>query len=339
MAMKPEPLVSVVTPAYNRGDFLAECIASAQVQSYRNWEYVIVDNCSTDDTLAVAQSYAASDERIKVYRNDALLDVNSSHNRAFGLISPASKYCKVVSADDWLFPECLERMVAVAEQHPSVGLVGSYQLSGGGQNWWDWSVRWDQVPYPTGVIPGRNVCRLYMLGGIEVFGSPTSLLYRADLVRRQEKFFPNQGVHADTSACCMTLLEHDYGFVHQVLSYERVHDVRVTTDCQDLNSYLPCQIGDVLEYGEACLTPIEREQALRRLMTQYYDYLAVGALKLRDHRFWDYHMTRLREIGQPLSQLRLAGAIGKVAARMMLDPWRLVRAVARHVRPRVPQPQ
>jgi glycosyltransferase involved in cell wall biosynthesis len=329
--MTLEPLVSVLTPAYNRAEFLSECIESVQAQTYSNWEYIIVNNCSTDDTLDVARRYAATDSRIRVYSNDALLDLNSNHNLAFSLISPASRYCKIVSADDWLFPECLERMVSVAETNHSVGIVGSYQLSGGGSEWGDWSVRWAQVPYPSGVVPGRDICRLYMQGGIEVFGSPTSLLYRADLVRKHKRFFPNSGIHADTSACCNTLQESDYAFVHQVLSYERVHDVRVTTECQSLNSYLSCQIADVMDYGRSFLSPAERDQLLARLMRQYYDFLAISALKFRERQFWTYHRARFGEIGLLFSRTRLGRSIASNLLRLLLDPRRVLALARKHL--------
>ena len=52
-----QPLVSVVTPVYNGAEYLVECIESVVNQTYANWEYVIVDNCSTDDTLAIARRY------------------------------------------------------------------------------------------------------------------------------------------------------------------------------------------------------------------------------------------------------------------------------------------
>jgi glycosyltransferase involved in cell wall biosynthesis len=331
MNMKPQPLVSVVTPVFNGGKFLGECIDSVLAQTYTNWEYVIVDNCSTDATLEIAQRYAAADPRIRVYHNDVLLDLPANHNRAFSLISPDSKYCKVVSADDWLFPICLEQMVGVAEANPSVGLVGSYQLSGGGSNWRSWNVRWDQVPYPSGVVRGPEISRLYMMGGIEVFGSPTSLLYRADIVRRHPRFFPNDAIHSDTSACCMTLLESDYAFVHQVLSYERVHCIRATAECLSLNSYLPCHLGDVLEYGASCLTPAERQQAIRRLLGQYYDFLAISALKRRGRAFWAYHKERLNKLGYPMNRPRLTMAIGKTLCGILLNPAYASRLVAKRL--------
>ena len=122
-----QPLVSVVTPAYNEEEHLAECIESVLAQTYQNWDYTIVNNCSTDKTLDVARRYAAKDPRIHVRDKKQFLSMLANHNRAIRQISPRSKYCKMVLADDWIFPRCLERMVEVAEAHPSVGIVSAYE--------------------------------------------------------------------------------------------------------------------------------------------------------------------------------------------------------------------
>src|SRR5512146_3249684 len=111
MTAGPEPLVSVVTPVFNGEKYLRECVDSVLAQTYTNWHYVIVNNCSTDRTLEIAQEYAARDSRIRVVNNREFVGVDANHNNAFREISPDSKYCKVVAADDWIFPECLERMV------------------------------------------------------------------------------------------------------------------------------------------------------------------------------------------------------------------------------------
>jgi glycosyltransferase involved in cell wall biosynthesis len=147
-----EPLVSVLTPVYNGADYLSECIESVLGQTYGHFEYIIVNNCSSDGTLDIAMSYARRDPRVRVHSNDTFVEVIENHNRAFGLVSSASEYCKVVSADDFLFPECLERMVGLAEGNRSVGIVGSYQLSGK-------IVRWQGFEYPKPVFPGREICR------------------------------------------------------------------------------------------------------------------------------------------------------------------------------------
>src|SRR5262245_16979334 len=129
------PLVSVVTPVFNGEKYLRECIESVIAQTYTNWEYLIVDNVSHDATRQLADGYAANDQRIRVYSNATFLPIIANHNHAFTLMSPDSKWCKVVSADDCLFPDCLARLVALAQAAPSVGIIGSYQLSGGEGEW------------------------------------------------------------------------------------------------------------------------------------------------------------------------------------------------------------
>ena len=118
MSGSHQPLVSVVTPVYNGEKYIAECIESVLRQTYENWEYVVVNNCGTDRTLEIANAYAKKDPRIRVHNNSEFLKIIPNWNHALRQISPESKYCKIVHADDWLFPECIERMVAVSEQHP-----------------------------------------------------------------------------------------------------------------------------------------------------------------------------------------------------------------------------
>jgi hypothetical protein len=175
--------------------------------------------------------------------------------------------------------------------------------------------------------------RIHMLGGPEVFGSPTSLLYRADLVRKYDRFYPNSTAEADTSACCRCLEETDYGFVHQVLSYERVHNARITTQSQSLNAYLSSDISDLLVYGEKFLSTRERDQRVRQLMHRYHEYLAISALKLRDRRFWNYHRQRLRDLGYPLSSLDLTKAVCVALLGLVLNPQHTFELL---VRPRKP---
>ena len=327
MSERQEPLVSVLTPVYNGAAYLAECIESVLTQTYSNWEYVIVNNNSTDDTPEIAERYARKDQRVRVYRNDVLLPIIANHNRAFSLMSPSSAYCKVVSADDWLFPECLARMVNLAEANPSVGIVGSYQLSGGGTDPNNWSVKWDQVPYPGTIIPGHDVCRSQLLGGPYVFGTPTSILYRSDLVRAAEQFYPNSSAEADTSACYKCLQTCDFGFVHQVLSYERDQHVRTTTRARSLNTYISSMISDLLEYGATFVSSAERETRLRQLMDIYYEFLATGVLNRRDTQFWTYHKARLNELGFPFNKVRLAKAISQRLLHRLANPGQAVARV------------
>jgi glycosyltransferase involved in cell wall biosynthesis len=322
--MSKEPLVSVITPVYNGEAFLQECIESVLGQTYGNFEYLIVNNCSKDRTLEIASTCAKRNNRIRVQTNDQFVGVIENHNIAFRLISRESKYCKVVCADDWLFPECIARMVDIAEGNPSVGIVGSYQLSGGGSEWSDWRVRWDELPYPSTVIPGRQICRAHLLGCQYVFGSPTSILYRADLVRGEREFFPNASPHADTSACYKYLRNTDFGFAHQVLSYERVHNDRQTATSINLNAYLASLISDLLAYGSSYLTEDEMKQRLADLLDGYYRFLGNAVLHTRNEVFWRFHREKLAELGYPLDRFRLGRAAFLRCMDILLNPKRTV---------------
>ena len=320
MNMCEAPLVSVLTPVYNGEAYLAECIESVLAQTYSNWEYTIVNNSSTDGTLSIAQRYAKTDKRIRIYENERLLDIIASHNRAFRLVSSESKYCKIVSADDWLFPECIERMVSVAEANPSVGIVGSYQLSGGGTDRETWRVKWTELAYPSTVMSGREICRSHLLGGPYVFGTPTSCLYRADLVKGQESFYPNSTAEADTSACFKYLQSTDFGFVHQVLSYERIHEASMSAECRRLNTYFSSRMRDLLEYGPSYLTKDEIDRCLEKLLAEYYQYLATSVFHKREQSFWNYHKKRFSECGYPFSHIRFVQALGMKVMDLLLNP-------------------
>jgi glycosyltransferase involved in cell wall biosynthesis len=87
-------LVGVVTPVYNGGEYLRECIESVLAQSYTNWRYTIVNNRSTDDSLEIALHYARLDSRVRVHDNVEFLPIIDNHNHAYGLIDRDSIYCK-----------------------------------------------------------------------------------------------------------------------------------------------------------------------------------------------------------------------------------------------------
>ena len=323
------PLVSVVTPVHNGARYLAECVESVLSQTYRNWEYLIVDNRSTDGTREIAQRYAGTDARVRFEAYDEFVDVIPSHNRALRLISPVSKYCKVVSADDWLYPECLARMVEAAEANPSAGFVGAYQLSGGADRW---EVRWAGLPAQCSMISGREICRTTLLGGPYVFGTPTSTLYRSDLVRSREAFYPSLVPYADVSAYYEYLGHSDYAFVHQVLSYERVHEQTLSTAHKRVNTQVSDILRDLLEYGPVYLTEQEYGGRLEDLLRNYYRVLAAGIMSFKRRDFWGYQKKALKELGYPLYSPRLAKALGLKALDLVLNPKQTIEKLFRRMR-------
>jgi len=313
MDSKTQPLISVVTPVYNGEKFLAECIESVLAQTHENWEYVIVNNCSTDRTESIAQSYAEREHRICVYNTEEFLPIIKNWNHSLRLISPESQYCKVVHADDWLFPQCLEQMSDVAKENPTVGIVGAYRLKGtrvGAQG----------LPYPSIVTSGREICRLLLLDGLKVFGSPTTLLMRSDLVRSRRQFYNEANLHADLEACLDILQNSEFGFVHQVLTYTRHHSGRLSHFAKRLYTSKVGRYHVFMKYGPMYLSPKEYENTLRERTQAYYRFLAENLFRRRGRETLSYHRDALLQLGYSISWRRLAGAFFAFAIDRILNP-------------------
>jgi glycosyltransferase involved in cell wall biosynthesis len=318
------PLVSVVTPVHNGEAYLRECIESVQAQTYPHWDYTIVNNCSTDRTLEIARDYAATDPRIRIWNSETFVRVEQSYNNAFRQISPASKYCKVVGADDALFPECLEKMVELAEAHPTVAIVGAYGLVGP-------KVEWQGLPYPSTTVPGPELCRNRLLDGPYIFGTPTSVLFRSSIVRSRHAFYNEANIHCDSEACLEFLEHNDFGFVHQVLTMQGVRGDSLTSFSQVMQTYLPRTLMELVRYGPKYLTAEELDSRIRQHLNRYYRYLGEQLYARRDREFWSYHKSQLAALGYPMNPRRVAAGATSYALDHV-NPKSMFRFAARPFR-------
>lgn len=303
----------MVTPFHNTAQYLAQCIESVLAQTYSNFEYILVDNCSTDGSREIAESYARQDPRIYLIRRMQLLSQVQNYNRSLAEISPVSQYCKMVQADDYIFPECLQSMVKAFEHSESIGLVSSYCLKGK-------TIRAFEFPYPTPFLRGRDLAQLYLRTGAFVFGSPSAVMYRSSLVRSQQPFYDESLLHEDTEKCMQILQQWDFGFVYQVLSFLRMENESVSSRVRDfqpqsLDWYIITQryAGVFLDTGEAAALKKESRQ-------EYYRMLAHQALRRRDPAFWQYHKAGLKTLGETLNQPDLVLQMGKELLWMAANP-------------------
>lgn len=108
------PLVSVITPAYNAERFLAGTIESVQQQTYTNWEMVIVDDQSTDRTWEIAKTYADQDSRIRMYRLEKNSGAAVARNTA--MKHAKGRYIAFLDSDDQWFPEKLEKQLRFMQE-------------------------------------------------------------------------------------------------------------------------------------------------------------------------------------------------------------------------------
>jgi glycosyltransferase involved in cell wall biosynthesis len=330
-AIENRPLVSVVTPVYNGEKFLRNCIESVLAQTYPHWDYTIVNNCSTDRSLEIATEYAARDPRIRVHDNKEFVRVIENYNNAFRQISPRSKYCKVVAADDLLCPECLEKMVDLAEKHPTIAIVGSYGLEGN-------KVMWQGLPFPSTLVQGRQVCRSYLLQESYVFGTPTSLLFRSEDVLRRHAFFNESNLHADSESCLELLENRDFGFIHQVLTIQGVQEDSMSSFSDRFQTALPWILYKLKRYGLKFLGEDELARVTRKHLHRYYWYLGGQVYLRRGRKFWDFHRQKLAELGYPLSNLRLAKYAATQALDVLLNPKKNLGILVRGFRKRPSTP-
>lgn len=117
--MNTYPLVSVLITAFNREGYLPFAIESVLASTYANFELIIVDDHSTDDTVTVAKKYELQDNRVKVYVNEKNLGDYHNRNRAASYAS--GKYIKYLDSDDIMYPHCLQVMVNCMEAFPDAG--------------------------------------------------------------------------------------------------------------------------------------------------------------------------------------------------------------------------
>ena len=330
MITEATPLVSVVTPVYNGGKWLRECIESVIAQRYRNWRYTIVNNRSTDDTRAIAEHYARQDARVLVHNNVDFLPIIDNHNHAVALIDVDSAYCKPLMADDWLYPECLEEMVRCAVAHPEVGLVCCLARAA------DQRILYDRLRQPDAPIPaepivlsGRDAARIPLLEDRHFFGSPTTMLIRADLIRKRRPFYDTLNLHADAESCYDVLQEAHFAFVHKALTFVREHDASHTASVAGLHSMFAGRVYVLARYGHVYLSEPEFQRRLKEMMAEYYAKLATAAVELRDEQFWEFHRAMLMRIGAPLDKPRLVRAVARHIVRKATTPGALMRGLVR----------
>jgi len=120
-----EPFLTIFSPNYNNCKFLSETIESIINQTYSNFEYLIIDDGSTDDSWEMIQKYAKKDKRIKILRNEKNLGIVKTRNKGFKKRSQKSKYYAIIDSDDVSSLNRIKIQISFLEKNQDYGLVGS----------------------------------------------------------------------------------------------------------------------------------------------------------------------------------------------------------------------
>ncbi|HRN94546.1 MAG: glycosyltransferase family 2 protein [Chitinophagales bacterium] len=117
-----EPLVSIVIPVFNRAHLVFDALDSVLSQTYSNWECIVVDDGSTDNTWEVIKCYAKKDSRIKIFKRDRL-PKGAPTCRNIGVEKSSADYIIFLDSDDILFSFCLEKRMEFVYKNPNFDLV------------------------------------------------------------------------------------------------------------------------------------------------------------------------------------------------------------------------
>ena len=140
-------------PLYNKASYVRKAVESVVGQTYKDWELVVVDDCSTDGSGDVVASF--TDSRIRLVRLEKNAGVGAARNR--GVTESTSHYLCFLDADDWWEPAFLKEMVALIEHHPNAGIYGTgYYIVKNGRK------RLAPIGVDEGFTEGEiNYCRVY----------------------------------------------------------------------------------------------------------------------------------------------------------------------------------
>jgi glycosyltransferase involved in cell wall biosynthesis len=174
-----EVLVSVLMTAYNREKFIAHAIESVLSSTYKNFELIIVDDCSTDNTISIAQEFAAKDKRVYILKNEYNLTQFPNRNKA--AVFAKGKYIKYVDSDDTIYPWSLQYCVEMMEKYPDAGMGVLYLKNEIADEY---------------LVPERAIKKNYFQSTILNIG-PGATILRTELFRKADYYTVNYGIPSD----------------------------------------------------------------------------------------------------------------------------------------------
>ncbi|MGI6745549.1 MAG: putative teichuronic acid biosynthesis glycosyltransferase TuaG [Firmicutes bacterium ADurb.Bin300] len=188
--------ISVVMPAYNAESFIEDAVNSVLAQTFEDYELIIIDDCSGDNTYEMIEGFARKDSRIRVYRNEKNSGVSFTRN--FGISVARYKWIAFLDSDDMWRPKKLEKQLELLKEHPNaiITYTGSSFIDFEGT---PFSYNLPAVP----VITYKELLKHNLL-------SCSSVMVKKDVIKRIK--MAHDKMHEDYSAWLQILREYEYAF-------------------------------------------------------------------------------------------------------------------------------
>ena len=217
MPSSSSPRVSVVIPAFQNAEYLAETIESVLKQTFTDFELIVADHSSTDGSHEVALGFA-QDPRVTVLTTEA----GGGAKRNWDRVSQAARgeLIKLLPGDDTLLPTCLEEQVAAFDAHPSAVLVASRRTLTDAKG--KPIVASRGLPGLSGLVSGRDAVRATVRAGSNIFGEPGCVLMRRDLLEAKGWWDDTDPYLIDEATYAAVALEGDVVAIDRPLATFRV---------------------------------------------------------------------------------------------------------------------
>ncbi len=216
------PRVSICIPTYQYARYLPQAIESVQQQTLEDFELIILDDASTDETREVLEGFAAQDSRLEWRVHPCNLGMVENWNACLALAR--APYVKFLMADDYLKePDALETLVGLLEKNPNAVLAGSSRelVDADGHRLGEWT-----YSQRDGIWNGRDVVRRCLLESRNWIGEPTATLFRRSHAARG--FDPAYRQLVDLEMWFHLLLQGDYAHAGRALCVFRRHPEQQT---------------------------------------------------------------------------------------------------------------
>ena len=248
------PAISVVTPMYNAEKYLGETLDCLLMQTFQNFEVILVNDCSTDNSRAVAENYLEKfGGRLKLYDNTTSLKASGTRNR--GVLLSRGEYIFFLDADDLIMLDGLERMYTLAKKYDAdvVSFGGFYKINGDSTEITSVSNRNEKI------FEGRKEkifvdedlsWRLEKNLAFRFYGVPWLRLFRRDFLIGNGIFFPE-----NVSSCEDVVWKHGFlllakKIVHarDILNFYRMSDDSLTRTKRNAVEYIHYRMNTIF-YG------------------------------------------------------------------------------------------
>lgn len=215
--------VSVIIPLYNKAFYVTKALDSVLVQTFTDYECIVINDGSTDDSASIVQKWMHNTACGKRFRIISQPNAGVSAARNHGIELSHGEYIAFLDADDWWKPTFLEEMVSVAIEYPEAGIVGCayYYVKNGRQRLDVRPIREDGVSLNVGEKSYINYFRSYAEGAMPLWTGAVLIPHRVlEMVKRESGVFHlGLKLGEDFDLWCRIVLHHKVVYINTPLAY------------------------------------------------------------------------------------------------------------------------